>query len=105
MVLGGCGLSAYRLPVVAGLNFLSVTLPTSHDNEDEIYRAAVKLMQTVRKPNQAVRLLGVGVSGIGAPVRQLSLRDVGTEKSRKLQEVVDELQAKYGKSVIHKGEG
>ena len=80
-----------------------VTLPTSTDNEDEIYRAAVKLMNTVRKPNQAVRLLGVGVSGIGAPVRQLSLWDAGNEKSRKLQEVVDELQAKYGKGVIRKG--
>ena len=79
------------------------TLPTSTDNEDEIYRAAVKLMNTVRKPNQAVRLLGVGVSGIGAPVRQLSLWDAGSEKSRKLQEVVDELQAKYGKGVIRKG--
>lgn len=80
-----------------------VTLQTLTDNEDEIYRAAVKLMNAVRKPNQAVRLIGVGVSGIGAPVRQLSLWDVGSEKSRKLQEVVDELQAKYGKDVIRKG--
>lgn len=79
------------------------TLPTSTDNEDDIYRAAVKLMDSVRKPNQAVRLLGVGVSGIGAPVRQLSLWDVGSEKSRKLQEVVDELQERYGKDVIWKG--
>ncbi|MDP1547162.1 MAG: DNA polymerase IV [Anaerolineales bacterium] len=81
-----------------------VTLPTSTDNEDEIYRSAVKLMKAVRKPNQPVRLIGVGVSGIGAPVRQLSLWDVGSEKSRKLQEVVDQLQEKYGKDVIHKGE-
>lgn len=80
-----------------------VTLPTSTDNEDEIYHAAVKLMDAVRKPNQAVRLIGVGVSGIGAPVRQLSLWDVGSEKSRKLQEVVDQLQEKYGKGVIRKG--
>lgn len=81
-----------------------VTLPTLTDNEEEIYRATVKLMNTVRKPNQAVRLIGVGVSGIGAPVRQLSLWDAGSEKSRKLQEVVDQLQEKYGKSVIRKGE-
>ncbi|NOH01991.1 MAG: hypothetical protein HND47_08505 [Chloroflexi bacterium] len=79
------------------------TLPASTDNEDEIYRNALKLMRAVRKPNQAVRLIGVGVSGIGAPVRQLSLWDVGSEKSRKLQEAVDELQAKYGKDVIRKG--
>jgi DNA polymerase IV len=80
------------------------TLPTSTDNEDEIFHAAVKLMKAVRKPNQPVRLIGVGVSGIGAPVRQLSLWDVGSEKSRKLQEVVDQLQDKYGKDVIRKGE-
>lgn len=81
-----------------------VTLPTTTDNEDEIFRSAVKLMKSVRKPNQAVRLIGVGVSGIGAPVRQLSLWDVGSEKSRKLQEVVDQLQEKYGRDVIHRGE-
>ena len=81
-----------------------VTLPTSTDNEDEIFHTAVKLMKTVRKPNQAVRLIGVGVSGIGAPVRQLSLWDEGGEKSRKVQDVVDQLQEKYGKDVIHKGE-
>ena len=81
-----------------------VTLPTSTDNEDEIIKAILNLLHTVRKPNQAVRLIGVGVSGLGAPVRQLSLWDAGSEKSRKLQEVVDQLQEKYGKDVIHKGE-
>ena len=83
-----------------------ITLPTSTDSEDEIWHAAVKLMKSVRKPNQPVRLIGVGVSGIGAPVRQLSLWESGTggsEKSRKLQEVIDQLQEKYGKNVIHKG--
>lgn len=81
-----------------------MTLPTSTDNEDEIYRAAAKLMKAVRMPNQAVRLIGVGVSGIGSPVRQLSLWEAGSEKSRKLQEVVDQLQEKYGRGVIRKGD-
>jgi DNA polymerase-4 len=81
------------------------TLPTSTDNEDEIFHTSVKLMKSLRKPNQAVRLIGVGVSGISAPVRQLSLWDTGSEKSRKLQEVVDQLQEKYGKDVIRKGDG
>jgi DNA polymerase-4 len=79
------------------------TLPTSTDNEDEIFHTAVSLMKAVRKPNQPVRLIGVGVSGLGAPIRQLSLWDAGSEKSRKLQEVMDKLQEKYGKDVIHKG--
>jgi DNA polymerase-4 len=82
------------------------TLPTSTDNEDEIFHAAIKLMKIVRNQKQPVRLIGVGVSGIGAPIRQLSLWDVGagSEKSRKLQEVMDELQEKYGRKVIKHGD-
>lgn len=53
-----------------------ITLPTATNDGDEIFQAAVKLMKAVRKPNQAVRLIGVGVSGIGAPIRQLSLWDI-----------------------------
>lgn len=52
------------------------TLPTSTNDGDEIFQAAVQLMKAVRKPNQAVRLIGVGVSGIGAPIRQLGLWDI-----------------------------
>ena len=80
------------------------TVPGTTDNDDEIFSIALKLMKTVRVPNQAVRLIGVGVSGLGAPVRQLGLWDAGSEKSRKLQEVVDELQEKYGKKVIKRGD-
>lgn len=80
------------------------TLPQPTDNDEEIVKTALKLLHTVRKPRQAVRLIGVGVSGLGAPVRQLGLWDGGSEKSRKLQEVVDQLQEKYGKGVIHRGE-
>jgi DNA polymerase-4 len=80
------------------------TLPTSTDNDDEIFKTAFKLMREART-NQAVRLIGVGVSGLGAPIRQLSLWDnAGSEKSRRLQEVVDQLQEKYGKGIIHRGE-
>lgn len=82
------------------------TLPTPTDNDDEIFKTAIKLMREARTKHQAVRLIGVGVSGLGAPIRQLSLWDnAANEKSRKLQAVVDQLQEKYGKNVIHKGEG
>jgi DNA polymerase-4 len=79
------------------------TLNNPTDQENEIAEAVMELMRAVRKPNQAVRLIGVGVSGLGAPIRQLGLWDVGSEKSRKLQEALDTLQEKYGKDVIHKG--
>ena len=80
------------------------TLTNATDMDDEIAKTALELLRSVRKSNQAVRLIGVGVSGLGAPVRQLGLWDMDSERSRKVQEVLDALQEKYGKKVIHRGE-
>ena len=80
-----------------------ITLNNPTDQEEEITRAALELMKSVRKPNQAVRLIGVGVSGLSAPFRQLGLWDVDSEKSRKVQNVLDSLQEKYGKNVVKRG--
>ena len=80
------------------------TLNHPTDQDEEIAEVALELLKSVRKPNQYVRLIGVGVSGLGAPIRQLGLWDVDSEKSRKLQEAVDTLQERFGKDVIHKGE-
>lgn len=79
------------------------TLSDPTDSEEQIARTALALMKTVRKPNQAVRLIGVGISGLGQPVRQLGLWDMDAEKARKLQEIVDQLQQKYGRNVIKRG--
>ena len=79
------------------------TLNDATDQPQVIFKAAMELMKSVRKPNQPVRLLGVGVSGLGEPVRQLGLWDTDSEKSRKIQEVLDTLQEKYGKDVIKRG--
>ena len=79
------------------------TLNTPTDMEEEIAKCALELLRSVRKPNQAVRLIGVGVSGLGEPVRQLGLWDFDAERSRKLQDVLDILQEKYGKDVIKRG--
>lgn len=78
------------------------TLNHRTDQEDEITKAALELLRSVRKSNQLVRLIGVGVSGLGAPIRQLGLWDVDNEKSRKLQEAVEVLREKYGDNVIQK---
>jgi DNA polymerase-4 len=74
------------------------------DQEEEIAKAALELLKSVRKPNQAVRLIGVGVSGLGQPVRQLGLWDMEAEKSRHLQETVDKLREQHGKKAIHRGD-
>jgi len=86
------------------------TLSSPTDQDEEIERAALELLRSVRKPYQAVRLIGVGVTGLGQPLRQLGLWDtsetvvqMNSERDRKLQEVLEELQDKYGKHVIKRG--
>lgn len=79
------------------------TLPQPTDQDDQIATTAAALLKSVRKSGQAVRLIGVGVTRLGPPVRQLLLWDDGGEKSRKLQEAVDALQEKYGSKVIQRG--
>jgi len=80
-----------------------VTLAVPTDQDDEIYTAARDLLAKVREKGQAVRLLGVSVSGLGPPVRQMELWDQEGEKARKVQSAIDELQEKYGKKVIDRG--
>jgi DNA polymerase-4 len=81
-----------------------ITLPHRTDDEEEIARLALDLMKAVRRPGQAVRLLGVGVSGLGYPVRQLSLWEEDSDRSRRLLDAVDELRERYGDHVIRRGE-
>ena len=81
------------------------TLGTMSDNEDEIFETALALMKILRPPGKAVRLIGVGVSGLGPPLRQLSLWEAGTEKSRELEKVLDGLREKYGENAVSRGLG
>jgi DNA polymerase-4 len=80
------------------------TLAHRTDDEEEIALVALDLMKAVRSPGQAVRLLGVGVSGLGYPVRQLSLWEGNSERSRRLMTAVDEIRERYGDHVIRRGE-
>ena len=81
-----------------------VTLAGPVDQDEEIYLTALELLKTVRAPGKAVRLIGVGVSGLAAPVRQLELWGEDNEKARRLQTVLDQLRDRYGDKAIQRGE-
>jgi DNA polymerase-4 len=81
------------------------SLPVATNLDEEIYEAARALLHKVREKGQAVRLIGVGVSNLGVPARQMELWGQKSEKARKLQEALDDLQAKYGKKIIDRGRG
>ena len=80
-----------------------VTLTQPTDQDEEIYHLALDLMAKVRPIGKPVRLIGVGVSGLGAPLRQLELWDTGSEKSRRLQEALDTVRARFGDKAIQRG--
>jgi DNA polymerase IV len=80
-----------------------VTLPESTDQNDVIYATVEKLFIDCWKQNMPVRLVGVGVSGLSAYPRQLTLWDTATERRHKLQEAIDRLQSRYGKQSIQRG--
>ncbi len=80
------------------------TLNDPTDQDEIITKTALDLLNAVRKPNQSVRLIGVGISGLGAPIRQLGLWDMDVERSRRLQQAMATLNEKFGRNVIHKGE-
>jgi DNA polymerase-4 len=79
------------------------TLPLPTDLDDDIYEIALNLLHKVRAKGRPVRLIGVGVSGLGKPVHQMELWGQEDERARRLRVVLDELQEKYGKKMIDRG--
>ena len=80
-----------------------VTLSQPTDQDEEIHGTALRLLNKIRPKGKAVRLIGVGVSGLGSPVRQLELWGMDTERSRRLQAAIDELQNKFGSKIVQRG--
>ncbi len=79
------------------------TLDQRTDRAEEITRAALELLRAVRQRGQAVRLIGVGVSGLGPPIRQLALWDKPLEKSQQLDAAIEQLREKFGEDIIRHG--
>ena len=85
-------------------NFETLTrqtaLPQPTNLDDEIYAAAEKLFEANIIPTRAVRLIGIGVSRLNPPYRQLSLWDDNQDEKEKLANAIDQLKEKYGQDVI-----
>ncbi len=87
------------------------TLDRPTNREDEIYETAVSLFNGLWSTGQGVRLLGVGVSGLGKPERQLSFweKQPGEavqqtlEKEKQLEEALHKLRSRFGDQAVHWG--
>ncbi len=76
------------------------TLLSATNLDQEIYEASVTLFKENWRKGRPVRLIGVGVSGLGPPVHQLGLWDDDHQKEADLLDAVDQLKERFGKDVI-----
>ena len=80
--------------------------PTNHS--EDVFTEATKLFNENWSPGKPVRLLGVGVSGLGPPIRQLSLWESDSvlsrlEKEKQLRQAMLSLREKFGDRIIYWG--
>jgi DNA polymerase IV len=80
------------------------TLPEPTDLEADIFKAAFDLFTTAWGRGRPVRLIGVGVSGLQVPARQLSLFDAAPsdERAGKLAAAVDRIRERYGWDAVRR---
>ena len=77
-----------------------VRLDQPTDQDGEIFAAAWALFKKNWRRGRAVRLLGVGVSELSPPMRQLRLFDRVWDQDRSLLQAIDRLREKYGSTVL-----
>ncbi len=98
-----------------------ITLERPTDEGEEIYNAAEKLFRRIWPQGQAIRLLGVGISGFDRQAsqnrtRQMSLWEIKdeleqeareaqaesqrNEKERKLHQAIDQLRKRFGDQIV-----
>ena len=81
------------------------TLPEWTDNTQTLYETCSALFKQNYQTGRKVRLLGVGLSGFGeAETHQLSLFETGNEKSKKLDQIQDQLTNRFGKKIISRAD-
>ncbi len=80
-----------------------VTLPEPADLDSELFAAALSLFDQAWERGRPVRLIGVGVSALQAPARQLSLFEGAPHaREEKLAAAVDKIRAKYGWDAVRR---
>lgn len=80
-----------------------VTLEHPTNLDGEIYAAASQLFSQAWLPGTRVRLIGVGVSGLTAPVYQPGLWSAASlERERRLQAALDRIRERFGEQAIRR---
>lgn len=82
----------------------SHTLEAASDSNETIYTTGEKLLKKALTPEKrAVRLLGIGVSGLGEPEGQLAMLNTESRRLENLNRTVDGIRDRYGFGAIQTG--
>ena len=82
----------------------SLTLRQSIDSDDAIFNAGLRLAEkALGYEKRPVRLIGIGISNLTQPGRQLGMLDGSAERLEQLNRAVDRIRQKYGFTAIQKG--
>lgn len=82
----------------------SHTLSQSTDTDQAIFQVGENLMQkALASEHRAIRLIGIGVSNLVEPGKQLSMLNGTDLRQEKLNRAVDRIRTKYGFSAIQTG--
>ncbi|MBU0512727.1 MAG: DNA polymerase IV [Chloroflexi bacterium] len=79
------------------------TLDQPTDDGEVIGKTALKLFEDNWKRGHAVRLLGVGVSGLDTPPKQIGLWDRDWVKEEQVQHTLVELRKRFGDDALGRG--
>jgi DNA polymerase-4 len=79
------------------------TLPQPTDESEVIVKTAIALFEKEWGQGRAVRLLGVGVSGVDTPPRQIGLWDENWQKEERLRQAVQDLKDRFGEDILAQG--
>jgi len=80
------------------------TLIKATDADQTIFDTGLKLLTTaLSQERQPVRLIGIGVSNLTEPGRQLDMLDSSAQRLERLNEAIDRIRKKYGFTAIQTG--
>jgi len=80
------------------------TLKYGDDADQAIFDTGVRLLnKALTADKQLIRLIGVGVSSLAEPERQLDMLDSSAQRRRQLDRTIDRIRKRYGFTAIQTG--
>ena len=81
------------------------TLSQTSDSDQTIFDTGLKLLNRARaQEKQPVRLIGIGVSNLVEPGKQLDMLDTSAQRQEQLNRAIDRIRKKYGFTAIQTGQ-